>query len=209
MRKQIKYSVATAVVLILAVAWVWRYTALNQLFEENYLPHPVEYSIGEEVEYGKNRIYYGCSSEGYSVVVQGREILSFDEYAGKYGFAPTAYEERFGSGTTPYAVVEVTAVIKNIDDTSGESYVPLQEFMIHGNVWSFGIDTTLFMNSNPDWDPSVANLYLDPGDQVTVVLPFSVVNSLIPERLKESFKIADMWLLVTNYPENINIRLSA
>lgn len=209
MRRQIKCGIAVAAAVLLAAAWVWRYTALNRLFAENYLPYPVEYAMGEEVEYGGNRIFFKYSSEGYSITVQEREILSFDEYAGKYGFPPTAYEERFGAGTTPDAVVEVTAVIKNIDDTSGEGCVPLPEFMLHGGVWSFGIDNTLFMNSNPNWDPSIAYLSLEPGDEVTVVLPFSVVDNLIPESMRENFETTDMWLLVTNYPEKIDVRLSA
>ena len=209
MRRKTKCGIVVTIVMLLACVWTWRYVALNRLFEENYLPVPVEYAMGEEVAYGENRIFYKFDSEGYSITVRGRDILSFDEYAEKYGFSPTAYEERFGAGTTPDAVVEVIVVIRNIDDISGESCIPLQEFQLHGGVWNFQIDSALFLNSNPNWDPSIANLYLDPGDEATVVLPFSVVGRLIPKRMQDNFETSDMWLLVTYYPENINICLSA
>ena len=209
MRRKTKCGIVVTVVMLLASAWIWRYVALNRLFEENYLPFPVEYAMGKEVEYGKNRIFFKCSSEGYSVSVQGKEILTFGEYAKKYGFSPSAYEDRYGSGTTPDAIVEVTVNIKNVDDASGESCVPLQEFILHGDVWSFGVDSALFLNSNPNWDPSVMLLSLDVGSECTVVLPFSIVDDLMPKNIRDHFDATDMWLLATNYPERTDICLTA
>lgn len=209
MRRKTKCVIIVAVVVLLAATWTWRYVALNRLFKENYLSYPAEYAMGEEVKYGENRIFYGCCSVGYSITVQNRELLSFEKYAEKYGFAPTAYEERFGPGTTPDAVVEVTAVISNVDDTSGESFVSLRDFKIHGVSWDFPIDDTLFLNSNPNWDPTVLDLYLEEGEEVTVRLPFSMNMDVMPERMKNHIDTTDMWLLVTLYPVNINVRLSS
>ena len=57
MRRKTKCGIVVTVVMLLASAWIWRYVALNRLFEENYLPFPVEYAMGKEVEYGKTAFF--------------------------------------------------------------------------------------------------------------------------------------------------------
>ncbi|MGM9606337.1 MAG: hypothetical protein ACI3XJ_02410 [Oscillospiraceae bacterium] len=208
MKKRTKRAIAAAVMIVLAAAWIWRYMSLNQLFEENYLPFYVEYAMGEEVFYGENRMVYSYTSDGYTITVKNRELLSFDVYAAKCGFEPSAFEERFGTGTTPDAIVEVTVIIRNADDYSGESYVSLQEFVIHGETWRFGLNGALFLNSNPGWDSAVRNIQLEPGKAITVVLPFCITASAMPEEQWSQLDATDMRLLVTNYPENIEIRLN-
>lgn len=208
MKKRKKRIVIAIVIAALAIAWIWRYVSLNRMFRENYMPFHEEYAIGEEVVYGENRIYYGMSSEGYSLTVNGREIHSFEEYAEKYGFPVSAYEERYGEGTTPDAVVEVMVTIKNIDASSEENGVPLNEFLIHSDTWSFIIEPTLFMNSNPGWDATVVQLHLDVGESVDVVLPFSINSSLIPKNEWENFTTTDIRLLVTSYPTEMDVCLN-
>lgn len=207
MRKK-KVFVLVILVFVLSAGWLWRFTALNRLFQENYLPHYVEYSMGEDVAFGENRLLYSLSCDGYAVNAQKREIFLFEDYAEKYGFSPQSYSRRMGGIAAPDAVVEVTVVLKNEADTGAESRIPLSCFYIYSDSWSASVDGGLFLYSNPGWDPAAVNLYLDPGEEVTVVLPFSVRTAVMPKHVWNQFEKTDMRLLVALYPENIAVRLN-
>lgn len=197
MTKKVKRILVCVGILLLAGAWIWRYTTLNAFYQSLDNSSISYYEMHEIVPLGKNALSDEVMLDGYAIRVDSFEIVDFETYAASVGLdkVPYAPPERLG-----------VATITLYNETGEGPGVMLAELLLHS------VDTLCF----PNWDLLVAanpildgamGICLPKGGACTLEIPFGILKLDFTGYTWRHMDSYDFWMEVTSFPEQKNIRV--
>ena len=187
MKKGAVITVISAVSISLAVACAERIRYVNRQLQDA----PVrEFQTGETVAFEKD-ILTNDTMEGYSVRVDGAEILDYKDFLEKYDV-----EDEYTY--VPDKVYDVEVTLKNTDADEGTG-INLTEFYVQGPAIVCGLNTDLLGAANPQLD-GVYAIALRENTGLVLHLPFELNEGYFKERTWRHLDDLDMNLVATLYP---------
>lgn len=198
MKKRTKNWIICAVILLLAVVWVWRYMTLNAYYESiSLLEEKQRYAIGDIVPYESDRSGSGAILDGYSLRVNSMEMMDYDDYLASVSY-PT---EDLRTHPDKVALVQVTLFNEN-SDAEG---IMLTELQLHGIDQYFSMDWDLLVKENPILEENYG-IRLPYDSECELTLPFSFFQMHFSAGW-DDLESYDLYLHLTTWPTEKDIRV--
>lgn len=166
MKKKWKWIAALLALALLAGLWTWQYSRTQAYYRQYMSENLTEYyKMGEFVElYGETG---GQDISGFSFRVNSKEYVPYGEY-----LKDRDMEDPL-AGTfaiVPEKLLLVSVTIRNGNDFAGS--FSLQNFKMRGTGAAAHFENVLLLDANPDIKS--ASVKLEYGEEITVVLPYSL-----------------------------------
>lgn len=203
MLKRFKRIVICIAAFILIGIWAVRYCTLNDGFSVKYYANRLYYNMGEIVDFEDNSIGYNKTCNGYSIQVNGVNFYEPDEYlSGK------SLSEEYNLIAAPDKIVEIDATLYNSDnETDGVEFYPIE---LVGKDWSAMYNPEMVAIANPIFEnnPEISyGLKVRPGTSYDIKLIYGLRKIYFPEKRWNNIENDEMWLEITNKPDNKLIKL--
>lgn len=197
MKNSKKTIFAVIVILLVSVLWLWRYTTLNQYYQELNQSSVVCYQMDDEVPFGTDYIEWNVPANGYYISVDGFEILDYQEYLDAAPFDLEPVLESDG-----IALVHITLRNENSTDPG----IFLSDFSLHGIDSVQGMDWQILTAANPILNGG-HGIQLKQGTQEQFVLPFYIRKDSLGSDTWNSLEDYTFYLRVTSFPTQKDIEL--
>lgn len=182
--------------LVLMLLWGFRIVDVSR---EATVAEEEIYDFNEDVDLGKN--YFHSSeeiAEGYTITVLDSEILTLEDYTGKYDFDPSYINPDVNSSFPVTHIYEVRVKLKNVaNDHAGEQGIDFSQYALLGVDYRLGLEYDAYAISNPTMEGSLG-VSVKKGDEFEFVLPFAIRN--YSGLMKHILNNDTPFLQVTQYP---------
>lgn len=198
MNRRLKYVSLLVVTLILVGAWASRYVSLNNYYKSLSDNTREVYDINVIVPLEDDYINKGMKADGYSIRVDGFEIVEYESYVKSLSTdIPTA-------ALTPEKLGLVYITLYNAEsDAPG---IMLTELKLHGMDNYVGMNWDVLAAANP----VLANGYgisLSPNTEYSIVLPFDLFEMYFGSDTWRNLEAYEFFLHVTAFPTEKDIRV--
>ena len=173
MKKQLIFAVISAAILGLGV---WRYVTLNNRYPA---PTTKEYRCSDTVEYG-----------GITLSATGHYFVDSNE-------AQTLFSDEYEAGHRPQCVV-VELKLTNLSQEQRQ--IALYPFILESQTWKNGIHLQAFMEMDSFLSTPTLNPTLEPGQTLSLKLPFVMIKDQFSSKAWTSVKSRDYRLVLSLYP---------
>lgn len=190
-----KWAVA-AVALLLAGLWCWRYISMNAYYRSLSDQHREIFPAGEIVPFGTDYIDKDMCVDGYSIRVDGFEIMEGKPYLDSLGITV------HGDAPGKIALVSVTL----FNDDSDAQGVMLTALRLHGVDQYAGMNWGLLTILNPVLKGNYG-IHLSSGTEYKLVLPFDLRRAEYGVSTWNKLDEYTFYLRITNFPTDKDIQV--
>ena len=196
-RKRIFLFIA---ILLCGILYLLHYVQLNQSYQKMNTVWDEIYYIDQEIPLDENSIGGSMHANGYSIRINGLEIVDTKEYLEKNNIS---LDGRGSSLPERLALVPVT--VRNIN--SNDFGVPILLFELYGIDFYAVADFELFYPLNPGAEPATWGISVPQGSEQEILIPFRLDRD---EFNSQTWKRLDNYhfsILLTTGPARIIVRL--
>lgn len=191
MKKKIKLGAILVIVVILSVAWCWRYLSLNKYYQSEYGTTTAYYSTGDLVSFDDNISVGGLSWDGYSIKVNSARIVDCEDYLAEYNMTLDNLDN------APDKVCEVTITLYNASSTAKGVY--LNDIILHGLDNYTDMNRDLLAVANPVLKGALG-ISLAANTEYTVRLVYNLREMHFTKYTWEHLDDYKLWLKLTSSP---------
>lgn len=188
MKKPLRLVLVLTALVLLAVAWVWRYVTLNQYYDDLDNGEYKLYQAGELVPFEDDGNDMYTDLNGYYIRVDGYEIRDYADYLVDAGISLPID----ASAPDMLALVSVTLV----NEDSEANPVELTSMMLHGVDSVMNMDWNVLVKANPILN-GYTGIALERGMECQLVLPFALFQDRFESSTWRQIDTYDVYLQVT------------
>lgn len=163
--KNRKRLIMAMVVVLLAVAWIWRYVTLNAYYDSFDNFNQKIYRAGELVPFEDDGSDFYTNLDGYHIRVDRFEIQDYDAYLDAADFTMKREKDE----PDKIALVYVTL----INESCQPNCVSVGEFQLHGIDNTTNLDRNILLAANPILQGSFG-IALAAGHRCELILPYQL-----------------------------------
>lgn len=185
--------------VIFLVVWTIRYYTLNKTFLAHNEYLTTNYKLGEKVEINDNMSYNGYYNSGYSITVNKKRIISFEDFLSEYN------KEQSDFLIKPEKFLIVETDIENISSDNTQEGVYFQSLPIIGTNWYtfFNREATAYVNDFFDDDTSVSyGVLVHKGTSAKVNIVYNLYEDSFSQSQWDNLDDEPMRLNITIRPVN-------
>lgn len=194
-----KPGILICAIVVLTGLWFWRYTSLNAYYDSINTVVEKVYQVGEIVPFEDDYTSDQTTVDGYSIRVDGMEILEIDEFCQRTGMTT---EDMIGA---PDRVALVTITLFNAHNE--EDTVTLLDFGLHGIDSVAGMNWSLLTALNPVLEGHYS-VRIREGSQYQFVLPYNLRQNSFGSNTWNNMDGYEWFLRVTAWPTEKDIAIN-
>ena len=184
-------------ILLVTALWVWRYTTLNQYYQELNQSSVIYYQMCEEFPFETDYVEWDVPANGYYISVDSFEILDYHEYLDNAPFELKPMHDSEG-------IALVHIILRN--ENSTDPGIFLSDFCLHGIDSVQGMDWQVLTAANPILNGG-HGIRLRQGTQEEFVLPFFIRKDNFGSDTWNNLEDYTFYLRVTSFPTQKDIEL--
>lgn len=185
--------------IIAALLWSWRYTSLNAYYDSINTVEEKVYQKGAFVPFGDDYTFGDTTLDGYSIRVDGIEIMEFQAFCQVAGVT----EDDVSSVPDRVALVTIT-LFNESNDTDA---VALVDFNLHGVDSTVGMNWELLSKLNPVLE-GIFMVRIEKGAQYQFVLPYNINQRYFGSYTWNNMDNYDWFLRITTWPTKKDIAIN-
>ena len=196
MKKKMHAMLICVILLLCAGGWIWRYFSINAYYASLSDNTKAIYSAKEIIPFGTDYMSDSVCVDGYSIRVDGFEIVDFGAYVKTLELTQTFYRP------DKLALVYITLFNEN----SSAEGVMLTELGLHGVDNYAGMDWDLLLALNPVLQGNFG-IHLSPNTEYSLVLPFGLYKAYFGNSTWQNLEDYKFFLHITAYPTEKDIKV--
>lgn len=199
MNKWLKRSSLIVIIILLSVAWTWRYVTMNQYYDELDNSDYRLYQSGEFVPFEDDGLDVDTDLNGYHVRVDRFEVKSTAECLREWNVNANADNYT----AEKMALVYITLKNENCDPNP----VKLTAMLFRSEDYTAPMQYDLLTAANPVLQ-GYTQIALNPGDECQIVLPYGLVRTFFSTHTWEHIDEETFYLGVTSGLTNKEVRIN-